>query len=94
MDVIIKEVLNIIPVPGLQLAFAILKSIWASVQQTQVFQQQLRVLTSCTATLLKALDKQYCTGQLNEESTFHQLQDLHKFVTICTLVTKRPFTIV
>ena len=85
MSGIIKEVLNIIPVPGLQLAITIFKSIWASVQQIQVCQEQLQVLASCTATLLMALNKQYRTGQLNEESTFRQLQDLHKFVAMLLL---------
>lgn len=85
MNAIISEVLNIIPVPGLQLAWTIFKSIWASVQQTLACQGQLQVLASCTATLLEALNKQYRTGQLNEESTFQQLQDLHKFVAMLLL---------
>jgi hypothetical protein len=75
----IKEFLYIIPVPVLKDAFTILISILSLVQQAQDFKEQLQVLTTCTATLLKTLDKQYRTGQLTKESTFHELQDLHKF---------------
>ena len=85
VDVIVKEALSIIPVPGLHTSFAILRSIWASVQQTQAFQGQLAVLTSCTATLLGALDKQYRSGRLNEESTSQQLQDLEKYIAMFLL---------
>ena len=76
----IKEFLNIVPVPGLQHAFTIFTTILSLVQQTQAFKEQLQVLTTCTVTLLKTLDMQYRTGELTEESTFHHLQDLHKFV--------------
>lgn len=66
-------------VNGLDHAFAMFTSILASVQQARAFREQLRVLADCTSILLKVLDKQYRTGELTEESTFHQLQDLNKF---------------
>lgn len=81
----IQEFLNVIPVPVLKDAFTILISILSLVQQAQDFKEQLQVLATCTATLLKTLDMQYRTGQLTEESTFYQLQDLHKFGAVSLL---------
>ncbi|KAF8811047.1 kinase-like protein [Phlegmacium glaucopus] len=77
---IIEEVLHIIPVPGLRGAFAIFKSIWASIEQVRACQEQLRVLATCTATLLETLDRQYRTGKLTEGPTSNHLQDLYRLL--------------
>ena len=69
-----------VSVPGLQSAFTTLNLILTAVEQTQAFKHQLQVLASCTETLLKTLETQYRSGQLTEESTFHYLQNLNKFV--------------
>lgn len=82
---IINEVLKHTPVPFLQPAFTIFDSIWVLIKQTQACREQLRVLAICTATLLSALDKQYYTRHLTEDSTFDQRRDLHRFIVFIVI---------
>lgn len=66
----------LVPVPYLNLAFSIFRSIWASIQAVKESTEQLRILTSCIAQLLKTLNEEYSAGRLVKDETSEALADL------------------
>jgi hypothetical protein len=79
---IVQQCLALAPVPYLSTAFSILRFIWSSVQQAQASKEQLRVLATCIAQLLRALDTQYRTNKIVPSTTATALNDLSVYVPL------------
>jgi hypothetical protein len=79
---IVQQCLALAPVPYLSTAFSILGFIWFSVQQAQASKEQLRVLATCIAQLLCALDAQYRTNKMVPSTTAAALNDLSVYVPL------------
>ena len=78
MDVV-QQCLALAPVPYLSTAFSLLRFIWTSVQQAQASKEQLRVLATCIAQLLRALDAQYRSNKIARSATATALDDLFAY---------------
>jgi hypothetical protein len=78
---IVQQCLALVPVPCLSTAFSLLSFIWSSVEQVQASKEQLRVLATCIAQLLSALDAQYRTNKIVPSTTATALNDLSLYVS-------------
>jgi hypothetical protein len=75
MDVV-QQCLNLVPLPYLSTVFSVLRFIWTSVQEVQASKEQLRVLATCIAQLLRTLDVQYRANKIVLSTTATALSDL------------------
>ena len=79
---IIDDCLSLVPVPYLNVAFRIFRTIWSSVEQVQTGRGQVRLLAQCIAQLLRNLDAQYASHRLTREDTIAPLADLYRRVSV------------
>jgi hypothetical protein len=86
---IVQQCLALAPVPYLSTAFSLLKFIWTSVQQAQASKEQLRVLATCIAQLLRALDYEYRANKMVPSTTATALNDLSMYVPLLTTSSDR-----
>jgi hypothetical protein len=72
----VSTCLALVPVPGLNVAFNLLRSIWNGVQQSKASQEKLKVLSTCIAQLLGELNNNFMTRRLSERDCERGLVEL------------------
>ncbi|KAK0440008.1 kinase-like domain-containing protein [Desarmillaria tabescens] len=82
-------VLNLVPVPCLAYAYALLKLIWTTITALDTLKQQLEALASTTATLLSVLDRELKTRKVvPEEISIHLRETEDVLKHVLTFVNK------
>lgn len=79
---LIGQVLSLAPVPYLATAWAALQLIVGTIEQVQASREQLRTLAYSIAQLLKTLNGEYVSGNLEEDKTMAALGSLHRWVAV------------
>ena len=78
LQTLLDVLLGITPVPGLSVAFNILKLIVHAVQQASKSKQRLAVLAQSAAQLLQTLNNEFSASRLVQSACTEPLRELHR----------------